>query len=282
MRKVFITYGTEDFAEQVDRICSEAYATGRFDVVKPFAPSDLSTKAASSELLSVKRGGGLWLWKPDIIVAAMSSLSDGDILVYCDSGCSLYDCLEWEYYFNLLNKYQIIAQKIYQPTYEWTRREVIDYFKSTNGKNWSYSFQFCATTILISISQFTRDFICEWRDTMISHPEFVMDVTPEDSRKQYKGFRENRHDQTVYNALLYKYLNSYEKKNIYHIWERIEDKDVIKKQAIRATRIRTGKPLTFINETKAVFRRLIKDVIYKPFVIIPTELFFKYKRGSDE
>ena len=83
-----------------------------------------------------------------------------------------------------------------------------------------------------------------------------------------------------YLSLLYKYLNSYEKGNIYRIWERIEDKDIIRKQAIRATRIRPGESLSDRNETKAMFRRLIKDVIYKPFVIIPKELYFKYKRGK--
>lgn len=280
MRKIFITYGTEDYAEQVHRICSEAHATGRFDVVRSFSPADLSAKAASSELMSIKRGGGLWLWKPDVIATAMSSLSNGDILVYCDGGCSVYECQEWDFLFNVLNNYHVVAQKIYQPTYEWTRREVVDYYEKTNGKNWSYSFQFCATTIIIKISQFTRKFIQEWRDMMISHPKFVLDVTAGEISDQYKGFRENRHDQTVYNALIYRYLNSEEKDNIYQMWERIEDKDVIRKQAIRATRIRPGETLDLKKEKKAIFHRIIKDLIYKPFVIIPKELYFRNKRRA--
>ena len=38
------------------------------------------------EILDVPRGAGYWLWKPFIILTELERLSDGDYLIYCDSG----------------------------------------------------------------------------------------------------------------------------------------------------------------------------------------------------
>ena len=37
----------------------------------------------------MKRGGGYWIWKLDIIKQAFSKIKENDIIVYLDSGCTL-------------------------------------------------------------------------------------------------------------------------------------------------------------------------------------------------
>ena len=41
-------------------------------------------------MLEEPRGGGYWVWKPLIVREALCGLEDGDVLLYCDAGCTLH------------------------------------------------------------------------------------------------------------------------------------------------------------------------------------------------
>ncbi len=275
MKHIFITYGDSGYEAAKAKICEEARATGEFDEIISYGRNDLSEELLQSNIINIKRGGGLWSWKPDIILTAMEKYQDGDAIVYCDAGCSLYPSKEWKEYWKKLEHHDIIAQRIYQRTVHWTRKETLDYFKDYNGKNWPNCYQYQATIIIIIISEFTKKFFTEWRDIMISHPELAMDVTEEEFSMQHKGFIENRHDQAIYSALIYKYLaNPNTKNKIYTQWEHIEDYDPFKKQAIRATRMRQGQkePLNLL--IMRCVKRIIKDYILCPFVYSPRQMWY--------
>ena len=203
-------------------------------------------------------------------------MEDGDILVYCDSGCTVYPCNEWNHIWKSLENHDIIAQRIYQRTDKWTRKSIIEYFAQTNSKNWTKCYQHMATAIILKATPFTRAFVSEWKDMMISHPEMVKDVTIEEKVNEAECFIENRHDQAFYSALTYKYLNNPTYKNkILTKWEHIEDYDIICPQAIRATRLRNGEskepPRT---KAKAILKRLVKDYIFRPFFYAPLQMFY--------
>jgi len=271
MKKVFLTYGTQEYASAVDRICKQADSTHQFDVIKVYGPSNISEEVKSSPLMAIKRGGGLWVWKPDVILKTIQLLQDGDYLVYCDAGCNIQACKEWTWYWNKLAKYDIIAQRMYNRTDKWTRKEILDYF-SHNKKGWSKNYQYQAT-IVLKVTPFTRVFVREWRNIMLKHPEFVMDVTSDERKYQHKELIENRHDQAVYSALLYKYMSipKYEKK-ILRVWERIEDLHPFRKQAIRATRQRNDVPETNKQKCIKMGKRLIKEYFLYPIVFTPLQI----------
>lgn len=273
MAHIFITYGDECYEAAKAKIVAEAKLTNRFDYIYAYGREDLSNELLASEIIKIKRGGGLWSWKPDIILSTMLKHQEGDILVYCDAGCSLYDSPEWEKIWSRLEKKDLIAQRIFQKTERWTRKEVLDYFNS-NTVGWKKCFQYQAT-VIFKVSDFSKAFVKEWRDLMIQHPEFAMDVTPEERKFQHHNLIENRHDQTVYSALIYKYLNNTEYRDlIFTQWERVEDYDPICKQAIRATRLREGKAESGKQKAVACIKRLIKDFIYKPFYYIPLQWWY--------
>jgi len=46
-----------------------------------------SYKEAHSEIFAYKRGAGLWLWKPYVILDALHCINNNDWLFYCDSAC---------------------------------------------------------------------------------------------------------------------------------------------------------------------------------------------------
>lgn len=279
MNVIFLTYGDDKFETAKKKVIAEAKATGEFSMLIPCGKEHLSEELLKSEVYRVSRGGGLWSWKPDIIWKTMQFANDGDILVYCDSGCSLQKTKEWSRYWKVLLKYDIIAQRIYKRNGCWTRKEIIDYFDF--DINWQMCYQYQAT-IILKVSDFTRKFISEWRSLMINHPEFVMDVSEEDKSKQHSSFIESRHDQSVYSALVYYYLkNPVTKGKIYTQWEHIEDYDVFSKQAIRATRLRQGERESSKLKFKRFIKRIIKSSIYKPFYFAPKQCYYssKYIKG---
>lgn len=275
--RIFITYGDSGYEAAKKKIIAEAQATGEFNEVYAYGRKDLSDDLLATNIINIKRGGGLWSWKPDVILTTMQRHNKGDIIVYCDAGSSVYPSREWGRYWKKLDEHDIIAQRILQRTDHWTRKEIINYFAS-NGTSWLKMCQFQAT-IIIRISDFTIQFVNEWRDLMIYHPEFVMDVERDEMVNQLPGFIENRHDQAVYSALVYKYLSNPQTKNkIYTQWEHIEDLDPLSRQAIRATRLREGQSETKIQKINKIFKRIIKDLIFKPFYFSPLQLWYSRKK----
>ena len=269
MKHIFITYGDAGYEAAKNKIIQEASKTGEFDNLYAFGRKDLSSELLASDIIKEKRGGGLWSWKPDVIYSTMLKHKIGDVIVYCDAGCSIYPSPEWNSIWKKLATHDIIAQRIFQRTDKWTRKEIIDYF-DTNGTSWLSLCQFQATIIIVFISDFTQQFVKEWRDLMIEHPEFAMDVPQEQRSEQLPCFIENRHDQAIYSALIYKYLNNpLTKGKIFTQWEHIEDLDPFCKQAIRATRLRQGEEEASSHKRKAIIKRIIKDYIFKPFYYIP-------------
>ena len=132
MKKIFVTYGDAGYEASKRKIINEASATDEFDFLYSYGRDDLSDVLLSSEIITVKRGGGLWSWKPDVILSTMLKHNEGDIIVYCDAGCSVYSSPEWRKIWEKLEKHDIIAQRIFQKSIKWTRREILDYFKD-NG-----------------------------------------------------------------------------------------------------------------------------------------------------
>ena len=168
-------------------------------------------------------------------------MKDGDYLVYCDAGCSLYKSREWHEYFKMLEQHDILAQRIYQRNDKWSRKNILEYFKKSNRQNWGKCYQYLATVIILKATPFTRQFFTEWRNLMMEHPEMVKDVNQVERQFENSSFIENRHDQALYSALVYKYTsNGNFNQKILTKWEHIEDCDLIFKQAIRATRLRNG------------------------------------------
>lgn len=104
MKKLFITYGDKSFQESKNRLIAQAKSFFEFDETIVCGPEDLSAELLASDIIRIPRGGGLWSWKPDIILSTMSKYNDGDIIVYCDAGCTLYPSPEWKRYWKKLEK----------------------------------------------------------------------------------------------------------------------------------------------------------------------------------
>lgn len=72
-----------------------AYKYGKTEIVLEYGPNDIDEgyKLEHRSIFSYKRGAGLWLWKPYLIIKALETLTEEDWLFYCDAGAVFINSL---------------------------------------------------------------------------------------------------------------------------------------------------------------------------------------------
>ncbi|MGH6721276.1 hypothetical protein [Bacteroides hominis] len=85
---ILLNYADERFAVQQKYNFKSAKLLGGFDEFHLMSNKDIDEefKQLNRDIFDIKRGGGLWLWKPYIISKTLKMIGDDDVLVYCDSG----------------------------------------------------------------------------------------------------------------------------------------------------------------------------------------------------
>jgi hypothetical protein len=88
---IALNYSDDHYKKQQRLNTKTAHLFGKVDKVYSFSPKDIDKEfySQNENILSQKRGNGLWLWKPYFILKVLKELKDGDYLLYADSG-SLY------------------------------------------------------------------------------------------------------------------------------------------------------------------------------------------------
>jgi hypothetical protein len=125
-----ITYGSCRFATSRERLYNEAVSTGWFDSVTKYTEDDLDVdfKKHFKSILSESRGGGYWIWKPYLIRKKLGELSDNDILIYLDAGCSINTLGKNRFneYIELLNNVNasIISFQMVHEEKKYTTKEI--------------------------------------------------------------------------------------------------------------------------------------------------------------
>ncbi|MFK1815377.1 hypothetical protein ACIXAT_21975 [Bacteroides fragilis] len=85
---ILLNYADERFAVQQKYNFKSAKLLGGFDEFHLMSNKDIDEgfKQLNRDIFDIKRGGGLWLWKPYIILKTLKTIGDDDVLMYCDSG----------------------------------------------------------------------------------------------------------------------------------------------------------------------------------------------------
>jgi hypothetical protein len=200
----FVTFGSDDFEPQVTRITNEARHTGWFSSVRGMFTRDLDPSFLNKHEGFLKgRGYGFWIWKPQVILQSLNEISDGDVLVYADSGCTWNRKGEQRFqeYVQMVNQHPsgVLGFQL-APHIEnlWTKREVFEAL----GYDGFNTPQICATYILIRKCEYSLNIIREW-STLTQHYKLIND---DKWLPQYRQFKDHRHDQSIW-SLLVKKLN---------------------------------------------------------------------------
>lgn len=211
MKKVFITFGgpTKRFHDAVERICRQAREFGLFDEVVGFTEVDLQNDTEFWEkngdfMENHKRGYGYWVWKSFIIFKTLQRIEQGDIVVYCDSGCELriQYIQRMREYFDIVTKSDkgIIGMTLNFHERHWNKTDTFAALDAAEFFNDNY--QVIAGIVICKKCDNTMSLVEKWQRTCCRH-NLITDgpgILP-----NAPDFIEHRHDQSVFSLLMKKH-----------------------------------------------------------------------------
>jgi hypothetical protein len=151
------------------------------------------------------KGFGLWFWKPDVILHAMSQTGEGDIVAYLDAGCTLNlknskSIARLQDYAHLASINGLFAMQLWDKEFEqpdltdefWGFSELNELIEIEDSKLQSNQIQ--AGILFVKNCPSSRHFMDKWKELMMQE-DFKYLVGPQ--KKEY------RYDQSIF-SLLYK------------------------------------------------------------------------------
>lgn len=164
--KVLINFADENFRNQQKYNTKTGYRIGKFDKVIEFSPDDIpaSYKEQHVDIFSVKRGYGLWLWKPYFIVQTLKSLNEGDYLFYCDSGAYFLKPIDLLISVMEHDKQEIMCYEIPLLECQWTSESCIKIMECQEAR-YLMTPQRCASYILIKKTAYSVKMMEEYLHT---------------------------------------------------------------------------------------------------------------------
>lgn len=202
-KTITLTNCCDEKFESIRKICSQTSINiGKADRVLEFSPDmmDNDFKEKNKKLLSIKRGSGLWLWKPYFILKALESVPDNHYLIYLDAGVIVIN--EFKYLIDNLEASQqdIMVFELPLVEEEWTKKEVYkaiipNFNKSVN--------QILSGYIIIKNTPSSRNMIEEW----LLHIQNPICILPEtiSTEENYWNFVQNRDDQSIWSLICHKH-----------------------------------------------------------------------------
>lgn len=194
--KVFINFANgEEYYKQQNFALRAAKIFGNFDKTIGYKMKDIDEefKNKHANVFAIKRGAGLWLWKPYIILKTLNQLKDGDYVFYLDSG--FFITKKVDLLINALEKtkQEVMAFQTYYPEEHWAKKSLFENMNCV-GDEYRKTNQFIAGICLVKNSQKSRAFFQE----LIGQMKLENLNDAKENEPQYPLFIEHRHDQSVY------------------------------------------------------------------------------------
>jgi len=151
-----------------------------------------------------KRGAGYWVWKPQILVNALSKVNYGDIVMYSDSGCHFIHSMNPVFEILENTEKKIVVFQLAQTEDCWTKRDCFIQMECDTPE-FVYSKQIMSTFFLCKKTDFSLFIANEWQ-RMISNFHMVADESVSPSvNGNYPNFKEHRHDQSLLSLICKKH-----------------------------------------------------------------------------
>ena len=196
------------------RIRKQAEAMGVFgDRIRVWNENDLDGKfrdKMKDHLIPGSRGYGYWCWKPQIVLQLFREMEEGDVLLYTDAGCHLNPrgiprLME---YFDLAKEHGIVAfqartmdtpPRHFLLDRDWSKGDLLDFFNVRKDLAILETGQLGGTSFLVCKSKEMEEFFVEFRNVFEDH--FALCDNSPSISPNLLGFKENRHDQSVFSLL---------------------------------------------------------------------------------
>lgn len=195
-RLIFINYANAQYKQQQKFALWAAKKYGRFTEVKAYGPDSIDEdfRNAHSELLNIKRGNGLWIWKPYIILDALESCREGDYVFYLDSGACFFSSVKP--LIESMGESDIWVSNINLIEEQWTKPQVFEELGITD-ESIKGSGQVQGGFVLVRKSEMSVSFVREWLSLCL-RPELIKPLEPGEYRGECLDHRE---DQSILSVL---------------------------------------------------------------------------------
>lgn len=205
----FVTYGNNMYNNSKKRLHKESTNSGWFDTITICGPENLNEefKHEFNDILKKPRGAGYWIWKFDIIKQQLTNMSNNDILIYMDAGCSINTNgkLRFNEYIELLNNSNesIISFQMPHIEKKYTIKEIFHHFDMNVNDNNGNSGQFIGTVLIMKNTEKMMKIIDECINVL--RADHLMVTDHYNDQGQCKDFIDNRHDQSILSLVRKKY-----------------------------------------------------------------------------
>lgn len=199
-----INYGDNNFQKAKKLNKKTALKIGKADRVISYGPEDIDDyfKQKNNKILSQKRGGGFWLWKPYFILKTLSLMEEEDFLFYCDAGAYYVNSISHLVNFMKKNKIELLTFELPLIEKQWTKEETFISMEC-NKKKYRESNQILATYFLVKKSNKTFKFFQEFLN-YAENEELLTDILKKDLKRDNQ-FIDHRHDQSIFSLLCKKH-----------------------------------------------------------------------------
>lgn len=205
---VLCSFGDSRYEESRERLLEQANCFELFDAIHLYNEYDLSDSFREDfkeYLHAGVRGFGYWVWKPRIILDTLTTMDDGDVLLYIDMGCHLNSKGKerlfgyWQEVKQNGSGFLISQLESIRKEYLWTKGDLLEYF-GVRDTEIIQSPQYQSGIIFIRKEPKTVALVQSWLD--LYYEDFhLLDDSPSLSLNE-EGFVEHRHDQSALSLLL--------------------------------------------------------------------------------
>lgn len=214
LRFHLVSYATAKYRHRQIFLTASARANGVVATATSWNPGSLIaagfTKLAPDISLS-ERGSGFWAWKPFVILKALETAAEGEVVLYCDAGRKypyiLLDTSLDPFVSSMDGHNQDIMPGVSipwnGPMSAWTKH---DAFEATgvNGESIRSASPIQASFSLWRNHGTTKAFVQEWLSWCIQR-QLVSDDPSASAQSEAPDFKAHRHDQSLLNLCCHKH-----------------------------------------------------------------------------
>jgi hypothetical protein len=199
-----ISFGAPDkkYEYTRNRFFNEALNLRVFSSIKVL--SEIDSFEYTPELLDHKdflyssRGFGYWIWKYFLISKLMSEVNDDDIIMYCDSGCTLNpNGLErLRYYIDATSKSGSLVFDVGHPEFKYTKMDTYNKIFQNDFKYLETN-HICATAFFLKNTNKNKEIIEDIKNISVEN-EYHYVSDSKSNLDNDPRFLDHRHDQSLF------------------------------------------------------------------------------------
>ena len=202
-----ISFGAPDkkYEYTRNRFFNEALNLGVFDSIKVI--SEIESFKYVKELLNHKdffyssKGFGYWIWKYFLISKLMSEVNDNDVIMYCDSGCTLNPngLNRLYYYVNTACENGSLVFDVGHPEFKYTKMDTYNRIFQNNFKYLETN-QICATAFFLKNDDSNKTILEEIKNISTENNYHYVSDNISNLYNDHR-FLEHRHDQSIFSLI---------------------------------------------------------------------------------